>query len=128
MKKLIWIALWFFSVSFAWADATYDTCIDQSDGTNGAWALCGGDWLQRADRELNSVWKKVYAATSNQTRKDLLSEQRLWNAYKESSCDFYTNGMWGREGHVLGFPACRVGVIESRIRQLEVYGELFSGH
>ncbi|KAA3506309.1 lysozyme inhibitor LprI family protein, partial [Agrobacterium rosae] len=51
-------------------------------------------------------------------KEHLLIEQRLWNAYKDSSCNFY-NSDFGREGQVIHFPACRASVIERRIKDLE---------
>lgn len=110
-------------VSWAAADALYDKCIDQSDGTNAAWAQCGGDWITRADKAMNAAWKKLYGNAEGRTKADLLAEQRLWNAYKESSCNFYANGDWGREGQVLHYPACRATVIEARTKQLQDYGK-----
>ncbi|WP_157020312.1 lysozyme inhibitor LprI family protein [Mesorhizobium xinjiangense] len=108
-------------------DAIYDGCIDKSDGTNAAWAQCGGDWLKREDKKLNATWKTTFAATDGQTKKDILAEQRLWIAYKESACSFYANGDWGREGQVLDYAACRAGVIAARTKELQAYGDFFQG-
>ncbi|MGV6872190.1 lysozyme inhibitor LprI family protein [Pseudochelatococcus sp. B33] len=80
------------------ADDLYDQCLEKSDGTNTAWAQCGGEWIAREDAKLNKTWHQVYGQTDGQTKSDLLAEQRLWNTYKESSCNFYANGDWGREG------------------------------
>lgn len=123
MKRLV-LALAFLLPAFcANADPIYDKCIDKSDGTNGAWAECGGEWMKRADEAMNAAWKKIYGKAEGQTKTDLLAEQRLWNAYKESSCNFYANGDWGREGQVLSYPSCRAEVIEARTKQLLGYGE-----
>ncbi|MFD2252538.1 uncharacterized protein YecT (DUF1311 family) [Pseudochelatococcus lubricantis] len=110
----------------ALADAAYDQCIAKADGTNTAWAQCGGDWVAREDAKLNKVWHQVYGQTDGQTKTDLLAEQRLWNAYKESSCNFYANGDWGREGQVLNFSECRAKVIAARTGELQEYGRFFS--
>ncbi len=109
------------------ADAIYNRCIDQSDGTNFAWAECGGEWVKREDEKLNATWKKVFAQVEGQSRTDLLAEQRLWIAYKDSACTFYANGDWGREGQVLHYAACRAGIIATRTRELEAYGDFFGG-
>ena len=127
MRQLIFIVAMMFFTMPALADSRYDKCMDQSDGSNVAWGQCGGDWLKRADASLNQVWKKVYGSSEGQTKSDLLAEQRLWNSYKESSCSFYANGDWGREGQVLHFATCRAGIIESRTKQLREYGEFISG-
>jgi len=52
-----------------------------------------------------------------------LAEQRKWNIYKESSCLFYANGDWGRQGQVLDYAACRAEVIQERTKALKVYGK-----
>lgn len=109
------------------ADDVYDRCIDASDGTNTAWSACGGELLAREDARLNVTWKRVFAVTSGQTRADLLTEQRAWIAFKDTSCAFYRNGDWGREGQVLHFPVCRAKVIADRTTVLESYEASFQG-
>jgi uncharacterized protein YecT (DUF1311 family) len=110
----------------AQADAVYDACIARSDGTNPAWAACGGQWLEREDARLNVAWKKVITGLEGQTRADLLAEQRAWIAYKDASCAFYANGDFGGDGEVVPFVACRAEVIAARTRQLEAIEVFFS--
>lgn len=105
------------------ADEVYEKCIEESDGTNFEWGKCGGEMIDREDAKLNATWKRVYALTSDETKKDLLAEQRAWNAFKERSCKFYANGEWGREGSVVHFMLCRAAVIAERTRALDFYGE-----
>jgi uncharacterized protein YecT (DUF1311 family) len=105
------------------ADDLYDKCIEESDGTNLEWSRCGGAFIDREDARLNATWKRVLALTSDQTKKDLLAEQRAWNTFKERSCRFYANGEWGREGTVVHFLLCRAAVIADRVKALEFYGE-----
>jgi uncharacterized protein YecT (DUF1311 family) len=102
------------------ADAQYDKCIDESDGTNVAWDECRGDWIERADKALNAVWRELRKVIGN-TAKALLDDQTAWNDYKEKSCLFYANGDSGREGEVLSCPACRARVIEARTTDLKSY-------
>jgi uncharacterized protein YecT (DUF1311 family) len=103
-------------------DAEYRRCIARSDGTNTAWGLCGTALIEREDIRLNAAWKRVYAAGAETKSKDLLDEQRAWNAFKETSCRFYASGTFGREGQVLSFPVCRAGIIAQRTAILEGYG------
>ena len=109
----------------ALADDAYDKCMDASDGSNPAWAACGDELVRREDARLNATWKRVFAETGDQTKKDLLAEQRAWNAFKERSCKFYANGEWGREGSVVHFMLCRAAVIAARTKDLEDYGTFF---
>jgi uncharacterized protein YecT (DUF1311 family) len=106
----------------------WQTCMDNSDGSNAAWGGCGKEWLKREDDKLNAVWKRVFEQATGQTKIDLLAEQRLWNAYKEGSCQLYANGDWGAERAVLDYVSCRAGVIDDRITNLESYGSLFKGN
>ena len=109
----------------ALADDAYDKCMDDSDGSNPAWAACGDELIRREDAKLNATWKRVFAETGDETKKDLLAEQRAWNAFKERSCKFYANGEWGREGSVVHFMLCRASVIAARTQALEYYGSFF---
>lgn len=122
MKKLLIAALFLLPASFASADDLYDKC---SDGavTNPDFAKCGGEWVARADVQLNEAWKALNARLGDreEAKQYLLAEQRLWNAYKESSCLFY-NADFGREGQVIHFPICRALVIEQRVKDLTGLG------
>jgi uncharacterized protein YecT (DUF1311 family) len=108
----------------AFADDAYDKCVD-AGSTNTAWGECGGAFMKREDDKLNATWKRVYALTSDQTKTDLLDEQRAWVKFRESACKFYANGERGREGQVLSYPACVAGVISDRTKALEAYEEEF---
>lgn len=105
------------------ADEQYDRCIEQSDGTNRDWAVCGGEWIEREDARLNEAWSRLLKGVSERTKADLRAEQRAWIAYKNLSCLFYANGELGREGQVLGFPACRAEVLARRAAELEAYAQ-----
>lgn len=120
----ILLAVGIFVPSFApaVADEAYKRCIDNSNGTNPAWAACGAEWIAREDAKLNAAWKRLLAASGPAVRKDLLEEQRAWNAFKEKSCRFYDNGEFGREGQVLHFPSCRAELIAQRTATLDGYG------
>lgn len=89
----------------ALADDEYDACVEQSDGSNHAWAEYGGAWIEREDKKLNQAWKQLLDGASDQMKADLRTEQRAWIAYKDASCMFYASGEFGREGQVLSFPS-----------------------
>lgn len=102
-------------------DAEYRRCIDQSDGTNVAFGACGGALIAREDVRLNAAWKRVYAPDRETKLPDLLDEQRAWIRFKDTSCNFYASGSFGREGQVLSYPVCRAGIIAQRTATLEGY-------
>ena len=115
-------------LSAALADSAYKRCTTSADDKTdfmSAYGQCGADWIQREDDKLNAVWKKVYGPLEGQTKKDLLAEQRAWIPYKESTCQFYLNGDWGRQAFQIDFARCRAKVIASRTRELQAYGKYF---
>lgn len=116
------LGLWAVAAA-ARADDAYKQCLDDSDGTNPAWATCGWQWVAREDARFQAVWKQVAEPLEEgRTRDDLLAEQRAWVLYREKACRYYANGDRGREGEVLDYPACLAEVIATRARQLEVFG------
>jgi len=121
MRNLHLVLFFMLAAAPVSADEIYDKCMDTSGGTNTGFGKCGGEWVARADAKLNAAWKELYSKAEDSSKKDLLTEQRLWNAFKEQSCNFLVNGDFGREGQVIHFPACRAGVIEQRTKQLEEY-------
>lgn len=116
------LAAAFCLASPARADDVYDKCMQDSDGTNTAWAECGAGLVARSDKALNDAWKALHGSIDDaDTAKAMLEEQRAWNEFKEKSCKFYASGYFGREGQVLSYPACRAGVIDARTAALQAY-------
>lgn len=122
MRKILLTLLLLAPAPYAAADDLYDQCMDKAL-TNLDFAHCGGEWMARADVKLNDAWKALNASLEGYeaSKRELLAEQRLWNAYKEKSCLFYSHTDFGRQGDVLEFPVCRAGVIERRIKELNSY-------
>jgi uncharacterized protein YecT (DUF1311 family) len=105
------------------ADA-WRQCIDKSM-TNTEWGDGRGSYLKRLDDELNATWKKANMSLDDQqSRTQLLEEQRAWIKFRDASCQFYANGSFGREGQVLHFVTCRGEIIEARIASLKGVYEL----
>ena len=104
------------------ADAAYQQCIETSDGTDPAWARCGGAYMQAEEARLNEVWRQVYGALKDASKPLLLAEQRAWIAYKDASCAYYSSADFGRTGEALNFPACRGAVVAARVAYLQSVG------
>ncbi len=94
----------------------YDRCVARA-GTNLAFGECGGTRLKNGDALLNATWKRVYGRMRGSSKAALLTEQRLWIAYKDRACQAWLND-YGREGQVIHYPLCRAAVLESRIELL----------
>lgn len=109
------------------ADADYDACVGATT-TNAGYSTCGSALIDRENARLNAAWRNLTAGADAKTRAALLTEQRLWNAYKEKSCLFYADGSFGREGVVIHFPACRAEVISKRTAELEAFAAFLAQH
>jgi len=96
--------------------------------TNFDWSQCGTAEIKRQEARLNAAWKKAFACFDTEEmrtpKQDFLEEQRLWIKWKESSCNFYSDGQaFGREGQVLSYFSCRASVISQRTEFLERFGK-----
>lgn len=110
------------AASLAPMDDGYDVCMENAM-TNPDFAKCGTEMLDRRDAELNRVWKEAIADLDAPTKKALLDEQRLWNAFKEKSCTYWTaSNTFGREGQTVHFYTCRAAIIDERIAYLNDIG------
>jgi uncharacterized protein YecT (DUF1311 family) len=109
------------------ADDAYSHCLDNSS-TNLEWGECGEALLERLDAALNTAWKGAKASVDQQTQKDLLVEQRAWLKFRDSSCRFWANGSFGRDGQVLHFIQCRAEITKTRISDLNEISEFLSEH
>jgi uncharacterized protein YecT (DUF1311 family) len=109
------------------AEDGYDRCMEKAV-TSQAFSACGTQLVQRREAELNRIWKVINAPLDAATRSALLAEQRLWNAYKDRSCLYWSGGAHGREGQTVHFYTCRAGVIDQRIDYLTSLFEDEAGH
>jgi uncharacterized protein YecT (DUF1311 family) len=105
------------------ADPGYDRCMQRAV-TNPDFAACGTALVARREAELNRTWKAAFARLDAPTKAELLSEQRLWIAFKDKSCRYWTTGSYGREGQTVHFYTCRAEVIAQRIVYLGDIGNM----
>jgi uncharacterized protein YecT (DUF1311 family) len=101
------------------ADDAYNQCMNSSDGTNMAWAACGGGWIKREEDRLALSWKRVDDFLTGAAKTSLEAEQQAWMAYESISCELFSSGEFGREGQVLHSPICRANVIAARVKELD---------
>ena len=109
------------------ADNAYSHCLDSS-ATNLEWGECGEALLDRLEAALNTAWRGAKASIDQQTQKDLLAEQRAWLKFRDSSCRFWANGSYGRDGQVLYFIQCRAEITKTRISDLNKIREFMREH
>lgn len=125
LRNMVTLLIGVFLISFpmhsAKADDYLERCISQSSGTSSDHYRCATDLWQREDTALNQTWQRVYGSMSQGHAKSaLLNEQRAWNAYKDSACEFYAEE-FGSIGWSVSRPMCKAEKIKERIRDLEEY-------
>ena len=109
----------------AWADPTYDACIDATSSNTG-WDACGGAWIRREQAGLDRVLAEASRAASPVQRRDLNAEQRAWSSYASAACRYWSNADAGRENQVLAYPSCRAELIAARTAQLRALATAFA--
>jgi uncharacterized protein YecT (DUF1311 family) len=99
----------------------HDVCVEKSGGSFSALMECMGDETVRQDILLNSAYKQVMAALTQQkleSRKELLQLERLWIKNREAKCRYEANADDG-EAARLGASSCFVSMTAERARELE---------
>ncbi len=84
---------------------------------------------ERADAELNVVWKKVTASIAvadtmpakerNTWKEELLASQRAWITFKESDCDALGFEWWGGTGASCAILNCLLAHTTARTKDLK---------
>jgi len=99
--------------------------------TQMAMNICAGRDYQKADRELNAVWKKA-AARAKETdesvgggtqHRELLAAQRAWLTFRDAHCSFEANQYRGGSIMPLIRSTCLTALTEARTKQLREYLE-----
>jgi uncharacterized protein YecT (DUF1311 family) len=130
---LIWIAILAISLGIennvlAQAEnsktiSEYDKCQSQHTDNVGWWQ-CGKEEIDRQQAALDKIWKKASEHMKSRSEKgfnDLVEEQKLWEAWKDKTCEYinHTDGLnFGREKQVLDYPMCRIQLIKQRLSYL----------
>ena len=99
--------------------------------TQMAMNICAGRDYQKADRELNAVWKKASqrakesdAAMGDGTQhRELLAAQRAWLTFRDAQCSFEANQYRGGSIMPLIRSTCLTALTEARTKQLRDYLE-----
>ena len=88
---------------------------------------CNAEALKRDEAKLTAAWKRAVASvggTETSVGTDLLVEQKAWYQFKQKACAYYYNQeYYGRDGIVIGYPTCMMGVIRQRIKFLNDFSD-----
>ena len=86
--------------------------------TNFEMKECESIRLQKADKELNLAYKKLYAKLDNIGREKLKKAQKAWLSFRDANSDFSANSVRGGTMELLFFTTTMASMAEARTREL----------
>jgi uncharacterized protein YecT (DUF1311 family) len=109
--------------------AAASNCGDKSSQT--AMTMCQAEVSERADAEMNRVWKQVYAQMKRSDREEptptrsdqgfapaLLASQRAWLTYRDAECQIESYEWRGGSMQPFTYNQCTTALTQERTRQL----------
>lgn len=78
-----------------------------------------GTDLQKADRQLNDVYKKLLAVTSADWKAKLTQAQLAWITFRDRECEFETIATVGGSIHGMMVANCQTRLTLQRVGELE---------
>jgi uncharacterized protein YecT (DUF1311 family) len=109
--------------------AAASNCGDKPSQT--AMTMCQADVSDRADAEMNRVWKQVYAQMQRSDRDEpstarsdlgfapaLLASQRAWLTYRDAECQIESYEWKGGSMQPFTYNQCMTSLTQERTRQL----------
>ena len=138
MKALIQISVSLFLCTAGLPVVAQETAIDCANAQNqNEMNTCAQDDFDRADKELNRVYKQAMAAAVKLDEESLESDpdniiaakslkkaQRAWIDYRDGHCDGYGQLAGGGSMQPLLIFGCKTKVTEARVKELK---ELIEG-
>ncbi|RBO89691.1 lysozyme inhibitor LprI family protein [Pseudochrobactrum asaccharolyticum] len=102
----------------SYASIDCDKAEDQATMTK-----CANDELAKADKQLNANYKKIESrlADDEDTKKLLITSQRLWMKFRDAECNFATSTIAGGSLHPMMVAMCRSQLTSDRNKQLSNY-------
>jgi uncharacterized protein YecT (DUF1311 family) len=104
----------------ATTDPIEGACYDR-DHSQKAMNMCAGEAFQRADAELNRVWREIQDHFSDDAdmKKLLLEGQRGWLKYKEAQCELTAYDSRGGSMWPMVISGCRADMTRRRVQELK---------
>ena len=99
---------------------------DPCPGSNSQHELnrCAARARDRADAELNRVYRELMKDTSGAERAKLRDAQLAWIKFRDAHCDYRSVGNTGGSIYPMVYSFCLAGVTNERVKQLrEIIGE-----
>ena len=80
---------------------------------------CAARARDRADAELNKVYRQLMNNTSGTERGKLRAAQLAWLKFRDAQCDYESVGNKGGSIYPMVFSFCLAGVTKARVEQLQ---------
>ncbi|GAB3320537.1 hypothetical protein GCM10027299_13890 [Larkinella ripae] len=81
--------------------------------------LCAEMRFQKADHELNAVYKQLLGFLSKEDKAMVVDAQRQWIAYRDAHCKFYEKMYAGGSMLTMVLANCKETTTQSRISELK---------
>lgn len=81
--------------------------------------LCAQLSFQKADQELNSIYKQLLSLLSKEDKALVIEAQRQWIAYRDAHCKFYEKMYAGGSMLTMVLANCKETTTQSRINELK---------
>jgi uncharacterized protein YecT (DUF1311 family) len=82
---------------------------------------CANRSFQKADADLNALYKDFERRSDPQTQKLLIAAQRAWVAFRDAECTFSTVSSVGGTIHPMVYSGCLEGLTSARIGDIKRY-------
>ncbi|MCJ2011882.1 lysozyme inhibitor LprI family protein [Methylobacterium sp. J-076] len=94
-------------------------CMDKSGGVTAEMLDCDGAEMKRQDKRLNGAYQKLMAKASDMQKAALRESQRLWLAYRKTTCDLIYKFGSGGTLDSISASSCEVDTLAQRVKFLE---------
>lgn len=81
--------------------------------------FCAGQDYQKADKELNAIYKQLFGKYDDANKKLLQTAQRAWMDFRDKECAYETNLTIGGTIHSTMVTNCDTTLTLDRIKQLK---------
>lgn len=123
-KSMIALAVLMSMASFAHASA------QECNGSTYDMRICLDTQLQKADKELNAVYKQALNVTKQfdvEVQERLVKAEKAWIPFRDASCELEAAQMLGGTGETVIQLGCLVDKTQKRTKELNDIIKNFSG-
>jgi uncharacterized protein YecT (DUF1311 family) len=107
--------------------ANADDCANAM--TQAAMNQCAAQESKAADKELNTLYKKITARLKDnaEAKQLLVKAQRAWIGFRDAECSFSASGVEGGSVYPMIHNGCITGLTKARVQAFKIYLECKEG-